>query len=224
MVGLCISSYVEKCAADRVLKYRQPAQITVPSQFKHAMDTDVGWAFVEGKFRTLDPVSYEHLDGKHFMIHADYQKYTRHTRIEHYTTGSGEHKHHHTRVVHYWTWDTYDTKKVRAKEVEFCGNKFSSYDFKYWHVPRDSKIYDNGYHKRIVFTYWPTTYDATICTELKEGKVKDWPQLHYQRKIPQVYEDMTTTHDTMYFWILYGIISLFLLAGFVYAENEWLED
>lgn len=150
MLGFFCAGLIEKNVHDEQLKYRQAAQIQVQSEFAHAMKTDVGLAFVQGHFRTLDPVQYDNLPGKHLMIHACYQKYQMHTRIVHYTTGTGKNLRHHTRTEHYWTWDTYKTDTKHAKQVEFCGSKFDQAAFAYGGIYGRGHTANIGYHHRIV--------------------------------------------------------------------------
>lgn len=220
-LGFWISSYVEKKAEDSVLKWRQAAQITDPDEFKHAMKTDVGHAFVEGDFKTLDPVTHPKLGGKHFSIFADWQEYTMHTRT---VTVEDEDGKTHTEVETYWTWDTYKTERMHAKLVEFCGSKFSASAFSYDMVGNGYRTVDNGYNRRIEFAFKPTAFHATIATELHSGSVHGRPSLWQGRSISYVYEWATTTHACLVFWIIWVIVSIGVAVAFVRLDNWWLED
>ena len=220
-IGFFLSGIFEKAAEDKVLKYRQAAQITSPSEFRHAMDTDVGITFVSGEFEALDPVEHSKLPGKHFLIVADYEKYTMHTRVEHYTDSKGRS---HSRIRHYWTWDSYKVEREKSPVVRFCGQNFPVETFSYGAARRNRKTVDNGYNKRISFSYIPVKFDASIVGDLSQKNVNGKPEIYRDVSMEALYKDMTTTHATVWFWSIYSPVAVLLLVLFVVAENRWLED
>lgn len=220
-----ISTSIEHSVNQSTLKYRQAAQISESSdEFSHAMRTDLGYTFAYGNFFTEDAVSDDRIDGKHLEIVRTYQKYQMHTRVVHYTTGSGKHRVHRTRLEHYWTWDTYSVERDKATSCKFIGIRLPVSKFNFSSVPYSSKTVSNGHHKRIIFETRPRTFNCTIFSELKDKTISDDTPVYYEKTIPEVYEYETTSHATMIFWIAWS----FLMAGAVFAfvayENDWLED
>lgn len=75
-IGFFVSSAIVRNVHSKQLVYRQAAQIENSSgEFKLALDTDVGYAFVEGDMDAVDTVQHEDLDGKWMSIVAKHQKY-----------------------------------------------------------------------------------------------------------------------------------------------------
>lgn len=223
-IGFYGASVVEKDVLDKQLVYRQAAQISDTNEFAHAMRTDVGMALVEGDFHAIKPVVMNKCKGSWLKIVADYQKYTMHTRVVTYTTGSGKNVQTHTRVETYWTWDTYNVKRACCRDVQFCGSTFATDEFDYGDVRSSHQTVDNGYHHRIVFSCLPKDFHATIASRLFDNSIHDKPLLHYESDLAQTYEYYTTSHAVCIFWICWVVLMILILMVFYRFENEWLED
>lgn len=222
--GFLIASGVEKSVRDGQLRYRQAAELMSDAEVEHAMRTDVGDAFASGRFETIDPVSYEHLPGRHLSISADYQHYTMHTRVVHYTTGSGKTRQTHTRIEHYWTWDTRRVDRRSAKRVKWCGSEFPKGKFDYSKVRRGGRIHSLGPHDRIVFTTLPAEFEATAFSEFRGGTVSDGTVLRPGTAPAGLRESMTESHAFGWFWAGWIVLTLVAVGAFLYIDNEWLED
>ena len=224
-VGFLISTKIEHGVNQHNLEYRQAAQITDTNEFAQAMKTDVGNAFVHGKFSAVTPVSYKHLKGKYTSIYADYQKYTMHTRIVTYTVYDSKGRpHRRTRTETYWTWDIYKTDSTNSPTVRYIGSEFPFYKFNYTRIDWKYNTVKTGFNKRIKFTMIPTNFNAAAYTELRNGTVTDGTTLHQGTSIDKMYEDFTTSHATTIFWVLWGILMIVSVSVFVIIENNWMED
>lgn len=223
-IGFLISTKIEHGVNQRNLKYRQAVQISTPSEFSQGMKTDIGHAFVQGRWEALSPVSHPKLEGEWGKIHANHQEYRMHTRVETYTTHDSKgNPHTHTRIVHYWTWDTYKTTSTNSPMVRYIGSEFPFKKFNYTAINEKWKTVGNGFHKRIVFTMLPTNFQAAAFTTLKDGTLTSGTTLR-QTTIQKLYEDCTTSNAVTIFWTLFGILIAVMVIGFVGIENTWIED
>ena len=225
LVGFLISTKIEHSVNQRNLEYRQAAQITETNEFAQAMMTDVGNAFVQGKWEADIPMRHEHLKGEWARIYADYQKYTMHTRVETYTTyDSKGHAHTHTRTVHYWTWDTYRVESTNSPTVTFMGVTFPFKKFNYDCVRRKYETVGIGFRRRIEFTLIPTNFSAAAYTKLRDNTVSNGTELVEGSTIEKMYERCTDSNALFIFWMLWSFLMVGTVIGFVCIENRWIED
>ena len=131
-IGFLVHSWIDKKVESSNLQYRQAVAIESQDEFRHAMDTDVGHAFVRGKVEAVTPVTNKLVKGKYLSIHVKHQKYQMHTRVVTYTTYDSKgrpHTHHRTET--YWSWDTVGTSTTNSPKVVFCGSEFPYGKFHY---------------------------------------------------------------------------------------------
>lgn len=226
-IGILISGAMEHGENADNLEYHQAVKISNdPVEFRESMQTDVGNAFVDGKFITLDPVTYPYLSGAWLSIHAEHQSYERHTRVETYTDSHGRSR---SRTETYWTWDTYKVVDVHAERVNFLDQIFNYDTFDFDRVGTTESIADTGYHKRIRFSAVPATFDGAIYAVLKDSTISN---RNKQKKVA-VYENKTADtllehhlvhYGTVVFWIFWILFGLVLLYVFNVIENKWLEN
>ena len=225
-VGFLVAGAIQKGTDERNLKYRQAIQIKDSGeQLSHACNTDVGYAFVEGDFKTIDPVSFDGLDGKHLSIRRDKEKYTMHTRVENYTVSDGKGGvQTRTRVVTYWTWNVVKTDRKRANLISLCGNNYSTDAFRFDDIGTESHVKNTGFRTRDVFYYKPKDFRGTIFAELKEGGIHGKPSILKDRSIEWAYENYTSSCAVVVFWVFWWILIIAAVIGFVIIDNKWLED
>lgn len=223
-IGFLIASAIDKSVQENLLKYRQAAQIrNNPEQFAYALKTDIGNAFVEGDFKTIDPVSMKHLDGQYLFIEKETQEYRKHTRTVTYTDSEGR-----SRVRHetYWRWDTIATDSEMATKIEFSGVEFDSDTFSYETIRRQKEVYKCGWlsNTRYIFYTIPKDFHGTVFGELKQGHLFGCPEVLYDKNIVEAYKDYTSSHAVSIFWVCWIAFIIFAVGGFCYIENPWLED
>lgn len=224
-IGFLISSAIQKSVDEEQLKYRQAIQIKDSGdELRQASETDVGDAFVEGDFKTIDPVSWDGLKGEYLSIRRDKEKYTMHTRTETYTVTDGKgHTHTRTRIVTYWTWDLVKRDNKKAKEISFCGNVYPTDTFSYDYIDSGCHIKDTGYHTRDVFHYLPKDFRGAIYCSLKDNKINGKPEVRRGCTIDSLYKEYTTSHAVTIFWWFWGFLIVCAVVGFVIIDNRWLE-
>lgn len=225
LVGFMISTRIGHWVNQKNLRYRQAAIVLTNDGFSLAMRTDVGDAFVEGAFRTVDPVSHPKLDGRWLDIVADHQVYTRHTRTVTYTTTDSKGRvQTHTRVEHYWTWDTERVERLSAKRVSYSGAEFPYGKFDYSCVGRKFKTVDTGWHRRIEFSFRPASFRASAFATLANGTLTGGTTLHDGVSAEELRESMTRSYAVAVFWFFWILLTAGAVIGFVALENEWMED
>ena len=225
LIGFLISTKIEHSVNQRNLEYRQAAQITETNEFAQAIKTDVGNAFVQGKWVANAAVEHPKLKGEWARIHADYQEYRMHTRVETYTTYDSKGRPHtHTRTVHYWSWDTYKTSATNSPTVTFMGVTFPFKKFNYDNVGRKYETVGNGFEKRIEFTMIPLEFNAAAYTKLENNTVSDNTALIQDGNIAKMYERYTDSCALFIFWILWSLLMVGAVVVFVCIDNRWIED
>lgn len=225
LIGFLVATRIEHGVNQRNLQYRQAAKISEPDEFSTAMQTDVGNAFVEGQFSAVDTVTHGKLGGEWLFIEAVYRKYTRHTRVVHYTTTDGKgHTRHHTRTEVYWTWDRYDSETLHSKKVNYIGTEFAYGKFSYSGVSRVYREVPNGFHRRIDFEMIRPRFRAAAYTKLERDTLSDKTVLYDRETIESLYGDFTHSIAVAVFWWVWAIFSALVIYAFVALENWWLED
>jgi len=225
-VGYFAAAGIERSVHAKQLEYRQAAQIeNSEDEFKLALETDVGSAFVEADLEAVDKVKHENLRGKWLAIDAAYEKYTKHTRTVYYTvTDSKGHSHQKTRTKTYWSWDQYDHKRLGAKHVNFSGVIFPTAKFDFSWCSRHEDTVSIGWHKRIVFKTIPAKMHGTIFTKLADKTVSDGTPFWKDQNLKTVYEEYVSSHAVLIFWVVWSLTIAFAVFAFYVIENDWLED
>ena len=226
VVGFFIANEIEQHVHANQLMYRQAAQIdNNVDEFKLALSTDVGHAFVEGDLEAVDKVKHEKLHGEWLAIDASYEKYTMHTRTVHYTvTDSKGRSHSRTRTETYWSWDRYDRIRMKSKHVDFSGAKFPTSKFDFGGCSHKEATVSIGWHKRIVFHVVPAKMHGTVFTKVMDGTISDATLFWKGHSLKTVYEDYVTSHAVCIFWAIWIGFTIGIVVLFFYGENYWLED
>ena len=226
VVGYFTASVIEQNVHAKQLKYRQAAQIeNSEDEFKLALETDIGNAFVEADLKAVDIVKHEKLHGEWLVIDASYEKYTMHTRVVHYTvTDSKGRSRTISRTETYWTWDIYDSKHLKAKQVDVSGVIFRTTKVDLSQCLRHEDTVSIGWHKRIVFNTVPVKMHGTVFTKLADKTVSDNTLFWKDQDLKTTYEDYVLSYAVMIFWTIWITVTIGLLIAFFVIENDWLED
>ena len=186
------------------------------------LQTNVGYAFVYGELKALDPVSYLEVSGEYSYIKKEEQEYRKHYRyvdVE-YKDSNGE-KHTRRELEEYWTWDTIRTERKTATKISFLDIEFA-----YKQIPFPPshliKIVNTGYHKRNIYYGTETDFQGTIFTSLKENTIND-TRFYNNQTIVETIERLETGSEIVIFWIFWILLIIGVVIGFYYLENEWLD-
>ena len=220
VVGFLIDTRIESNVNNSNMKYRQAPDILTDSEFQHGIKTNIGDAFVNGKFESVDSVSYGKVDGEYLFIRITEQEYRMHT-VHYTTTDNKGHVHHHTR--HYWSWDTINSTSKNAKKVKYCGVEFDYDKFSYLFIGSNSTIIDTGFNLREIIETIPTNFNASVFGTLKNKSILGKPELHECSAVA-LRNHYIVEHASMVFWIVWSIFILFVVVGFFVIDNVWLEN
>lgn len=221
LIGFFISENITKSVNDRILKYRQAAQISTPDEVLHAYNTDVGWAYVQSSFDAVDPVKNEHLEGEYMRIVENYQHLTMHTQV--YTVYDQKGRPH-TRIRTYWSWDTVRTSSTNSQNVVFSGVTLPYSSISFGGASGGSRIHEIDMNDRIVISYMDKRQTGTFFHNLTKKHKSRNIIVHCGRTIEELYKSDTKSYANIVFWTIWSIFTIFVVLIFYVMENEWLED
>ena len=225
-LGFLIYSAIDKKVDDSTLKYRQAVAIESPDEFRHAMDTDVGYAFVRGKLEAVTPVTNKLVKGEYLKIHVKHQKYQMHTRVVTYTTYDSKGRPHvHYRTETYWSWDTKWTSTTNSPIVRFCGSEFKYDKFNYGCAREEKTVVGGGLFKNerdLVYTT-KEGFTGTIFADLCDKSFKGSADM-VGANIEKYREGLAKCcWPYVLFWLLWCILTIGAIVLFYIIDNEWLE-
>lgn len=218
IIGFFISTVINEHQMDQNEKYNKAVKIDDSEMFEYGMRTNVGNAFVYGNLEAVDPVTYTEIGGEYMYIKKEKERYTRHCRVVRYKSGET----YHTRTEYYWTWDYVDHESKKSKKVNFCGNTFS---IKKIDIPSSDKIKTIKKSSRIRYVYYgvPAKCIGTIFTELKNGTIADNNVFYKDMTIEETNNEFQRNAVLPLFWTGWVILSCFIIYGWFYLKNDWLE-
>lgn len=225
LIGFFISEVIERKVNDSNLRYNQAVALLTNDQFKHALDTDVGYVFANGRLVADSPVKNEHLEGEYLSVYVEHQQYRKHTRRVAYTvTDSKGRSHTKYRTETYWSWDTMSRSSSHSPTVTYCGVNFPYNKFGYSWIGSDTTRHSTGFHARDVVTVVPKTFIASVFGEAKSKTLVGDGLTLAPISIEAYRKDLTTSHAISIFWIIWCVVIVFALVGFYFIQNDWLED
>lgn len=219
LIGSLLSAKISNWQMDRNEKYNKAVKIENNTDlFQYGMDTNVGNAFVYGKLKAIDTVTYPEIGGEYMYVKKVKEKYTKHTRrVAH---RSGGYTHYTTET--YWTWDYAGSEDIEGKEISFCGIKFPIKKIDY-PSPDYIETIKESYYVRYKYYGTATEYTGTVFTALKDKTIEDGSSFYEDSKIPEVIDRLESGIWNVVFWIFWILLTGFAVFGFYYLDNEWLE-
>lgn len=218
IIGVLISTKLSENIMDKNEKYNKAINIEETEIFKYGMRTDVGNAFVYGELKAVDPVTYDEIGEKYMYIKKVKEKYTQHTRVVTYRSGG----HTRTRTETYWSWDKVGTESKKCKKIMFCNVEFNSNKIE---IPSAEYIKTIKESYFIRYKYYGTSVKSTgtIFTKLKKNTISNNSRFYENKKIQETKELVKDKHSNIIFWVFWIILTVVIVIGFYYLENEWLE-
>lgn len=218
LIGTLISSKISDWQINQNDKYNKAVKIESTDLFQYGMETNIGNAFVYGKLKAVDTVTYPEIGGKYIYVKKVKEKYTMHTRrVSH---GSGKYKYYTTET--YWTWDYVGKESKKAKKINFCGIDFKSNKIV---LPDDEYVDTVKESSRIRYKYYGvgTEYKGTIFTSLKDKTISDKSVFYNNRNINETVEHLESDMPLILFRIGWILLTGLVVFGFYYLDNNWLE-
>ena len=218
LIGVLISSKISDCQINQNDKYNKAVKIDSTDLFQYGMETNVGNAFVYGKLKAVDTVTYPEIGGKYIYVKKVKEKYTRHTRrVAH---KSGKRTYYTTET--YWTWDYVGKESKKAKKINFCGIDFKSNKIVF---PDDEYIDTVKESSHIRYKYYGvgTKYTGTIFTTLKDKTISDKSVFYNNRDISETVKHLESDMPLILFRISWILLTGLVVFGFYYLDNNWIE-
>ena len=222
LIGVLILSKISEHQMDKNEVYNKAVKIESQDMFEYGMRTNVGNAFVYGDLQAVDTVTYPEIGGEYMCVEKVKEKYTMHTRVVTYTTGSGKTRQTHTRTETYWTWDRVGSESMKCKEISFCGVVFNSNKIS---IPETSYIDTIKESSDVRYQYYGTAtkYTGTIFTELKDKTILDGTNFYNNMDIEETVDDLESGVGVIIFWIFWIVLICSCVFCFYYIDNRWLE-
>lgn len=222
IIGFFISEGITNSQNDKDSEYIKATHIEDQELFQYGMDTNIGNTFVYGDLIAVDTVSYPEIDGEYMYVKKIKEKYTRHTRTVTKTkTVNGKTKTY-TETEIYWSWDMINSENKTCKEITFCGITFPTSKIQ---IPSAEYIDTIKESSHIRYKYYgtPIKHTGTIYTYLSDGTIPVNTEFHENMSIDELLEQYTSHVGNIVFWIVWIIFIAFVVCGFYYLENNWLE-
>lgn len=218
ILGVIIADKISDNVADDNAKYNKALKIEDKELFIYSMKTNVGDAFVYGELETLDPVTYEEIDGEYSYIKKIKEEYVMKTRTVTHTDSEG---HSYTTTEVYWEWDEVDRETKESEKAKFLGVEF---DYSKFIKPNDKYIttIDESYDIRYVYYGSPTNVKGTIFTSLNNNDIEEGLRVYEDMDTDQAQEYLTSSNSVLFFWIVWIVVIVLCVYGFYYLENDWL--
>lgn len=247
ILGLFISYKIEDIRISEREKYNKALKINNnETMFKYAIDTNVGNIIVYDELKVTKGVNSEWLVKDYMYIEKITQRYTTHYRTV--CSGSGEHRHCHRKTYH--TWDTINRDKCNTDKVIFGGITFHFNDFENYPTYRleldkstvvssvASKIKNNYIYgedrfftrvgdKRYYYKVVDKTFKTTVFGSTKDKKFTDNNRLVINTMTIKEFMESKRNSFVGYkvlFWFIYLMLSGIVIYGYVYLDNDYLEN
>lgn len=224
ILGVIIGGKINDNHNDKVAIYNKALKIEDKATFEYAMSTNVGDAFIKGKLKSVDTVTFDELKEKtkYISVYKDKEIYTRHTRTVTHTNSNGNS---YTTIEVYYTWDFAGRESKVAKEVKFLGINFKTEEFQlpshsYITTIKDSWLSNTRY---VYYGVKAKSYDYILFTKLKDNKINDTEFNQTDISIQELIDDLSSNVAIYVFWVLWIAFAVGLIYLFIMAENRWLE-
>lgn len=222
-LGLMIHGSIDNAMMAKHQEYNMALRIdNNADMFAYGMSTNVGNAYVYGVMDTVDPVSFEEIEGEYSSITKVKEKYTMHTRTVTKTRTVNGKTQTYTTTETYWTWDRVGSWSDHSSKITFLGVEF---DYGIFSMPSEYHLDTIKESSHIRYKYYgaPTTAEGTLYADLRDNTINN-TQMYYYTSIEEAYALMTSKAGLVIFWIVWVILSGGAVFCFVYIDNHWLED
>lgn len=228
-LGFLISSSIRNGIYESNEKYHKSLKINNDiDMFQYALKTNIGYVMAFGTVDGVNGVSYEGIDGNYFYIKKVKEKYTEHTRqVAHTRTVSdgkgGTRTETYYTTETYWEWDYAGSEEKHVDKFTFLGVEFDYNTIRFYN---DSHIDTIKESSRIRYKYYaiPISFNGTLFTFTKDNTITE-NEFSVGLSLEETLKRKTdTTGAIVGFWLVWIILIGLLDFGYVYLENNYLED
>lgn len=250
-LGLIINNFIIEKHILSVEEYNKSLKINNDKDlFNYSLDTEVGNILAYGTFQAVDVVNLEELKNEFMYIEKVKEKYTKHTRRVCSTDSEGrEHCHNED----YYEWDYVSAEENTSNKITFLEKEFNYELFCNYPVNRLSlseniidskKDYVSGnylYEKkksfwgasvgdiRYYYNVINKSFNGTIFAKATNKSIVS----NKRSKIEINSSDLQSTIEqqkskgsiiTIVFWIIWITLTGLAIYGYMYLDNDYLED
>ncbi len=225
-LGFFISETIKNGINESNEKYYKSLKINNDEEmFKYAIKTNVGYVLAQGKVKAVEGVSIEDINGKYFKIKKVKEEYTKHYRqVEHTRTKSDGTTETYYTTEEYWTWDYAGQEEFHTIKFNFLG-----IDFNYGTINFNNEKYketkSGGYHIRYQYYVIPFEFEGTLFTYIGNNTINQ-NNFSINNTIENIIKSKENEVDgwNIGFWMIWIIFIVMIDFGYVYLENNYLED
>lgn len=224
-LGFLICGLIKNNVNESNEKYYKALKINNDEEmFKYAIKTNVRYTLAQGTVKAVEGVSIEDIDGKYFKIRKVKEQYTRHTRqVAHKRRVGNTTQTYYTTEV-YWTWDYVSEEEFNTEKFNFLG-----VDFDYEKIKFNNENYKETKNSEtnIRYQYYviPLEFEGTLFTDIDNNTINknEFSKNNTIENIIKTKESLVKNASEG-FWIVWIIIILCIDFGYVYLDNNYLED
>ena len=219
IIGVIIAGKISDKILDENEKYNKALKIIDKDIFEYGMKTNVGNAFIYGELKALNPVTYPEIGGEYSYVEKVKEKYTKHTRTV-TTTVNGKTK---TKTETYWTWDVVGRESIKSTKATFLGVEFNMSQFQKLNDKHIETIKESS---KVRYKYYasPIAVKGTIFVNLRDRNIGEEVRVYEDMNIDETYNYLESNILLVSFWIMWIVLIALCVYGFMYLENNWLND
>lgn len=225
-LGIIISEAIKNNVNESDEKYYKALKINNDEEmFKYAIKTNVGYTLASGTIRAINGISIDELDGIYLSIKKVKEEYRKHYREEKHTRikSDGTEEIYYT-TEEYWTWDYVEEEKIHVDKFNFLGVDFD-YDTIEFYNQSYNTTKEVKYHIRYKYYTIPIEFEGTLFTYINNNTITQ-NKFSTNKTINEIVkqnEDDVNFINAI-FWITWIIFITLIDFGYVYLENNYLED
>lgn len=224
-IGFLINSAIQNSIYEKNEKYYKALKIdNNEEQFKYSINTNIGYVLAQGKVQAVDGVSIEDIEGKYFKIRKVKEKYTMHTRQVAHTRKVGNTTQIYYTTEVYYSWDFVEKEEFHTEKFNFLG-----VDFEYGTIKFNNEAYKDTKQisSDIRYKYYtiPFEFEGSLFTYINNNTIND-NNFYIENTIKNIIESKEKEGENWQigFWTLWIIFILVIDFGYVYLDNNYLED
>lgn len=225
-LGIIISEAIKNNVNESNEKYYKALKINNDEEmFKYAIKTNVGYTLASGTIRAINGISIDELDGIYLSIKKVKEEYRKHYIEEKHTRikSDGTEEIYYT-TEEYWTWDYVEEEKIHVDMFNFLGVDFD-YDTIEFYNQSYNTTKEVEYHIRYKYYTIPSEFEGTLFTYINNNTITQ-NKFSINKTINEIVkskEDDVNFINAI-FWITWIIFITLIDFGYVYLENNYLED
>lgn len=231
-LGWFISNKIRQGNQDKKAELESYLKVVNKDIYDHTINTKLGNIIAYGTMNAVNPVSNESLSGQYSYIREDEEHYVQKTRTVSYSchcNSKGQCKTCY-KTETYWEWDRVNTKTIESDKMSFFENEYNFNQF-YNYPTNYIDTIKTSSDVRFVYYATPQSFDTSIIANTSEGIIKSQNNDNriglYPYKTPEEVIEFETSFNIFWlvmFWILWLCLIAGVAYGFVYLENNFLED